>query len=784
VIHYINQIFRWIFKLLKTIFVQPFIWFASLSFFKKIIVGFTTLFTICILVAVFPVLLFYAVSTGMLGKMPDDTELLAIKNYQASEVYSADSVLLGRYFVENRSDVKYEDVSHYLFDAIIATEDARFYKHTGVDTRSLLRVLFKSILLRQQAGGGSTITQQLAKNLFGRKRYGVLTMPVNKIREAIIANQLEKIYSKQEILMMYVNTVSFGEDTYGIKTSSQRFFHVEPDQLAPEQAAILAGMLKSPTLYNPRTKPANALQRRNVVLEQMAKYNYLSSSELEILKQKPIQLNYSRQDHSEGLAPYFRDQLRTEIEQMLTQYKKDDGAAYDLYTDGLKIYTTIQSKLQHYAEDAAVDHLKRIQPILQRELQRTGFFKIHNELVVDGLKKTSRYKTLDDQGLSSKEILKTLQKKDSLQMNTLWGEKEQYLSPKDSVQLMLSSLQAGMLVVNPHNGAVLAWVGGVNYKQVQYDHVRAQRQAGSVFKPIVYAQALRSGMQPCDFIPNQEITYSQYDDWTPANSTERENGRYSMAGALANSVNTISVQICMQTGIQNVISLARALGIQSELPAKPSVALGTADLSLWELIGAYTAFSNDGKRSELRFITSIVNDQGKKIYSSQSVSKAVLTVDQAHQITNMLCNVVDKGTAHELRDVYGFKGSIAGKTGTTQDHKDGWFMGYTAGLLAGVWVGADNPAIHFSDMTQGRGSATAMPIWAGFYKRVRQDPSLRYLVPNNFSFPNDIDCEMYKDDTLIQKIFQRNKKRDNNTGLEKTKRERTRKTKESKKKKE
>lgn len=570
--------------------------------------------------------------------------------------------------------------------------------------------------------------------------------------------------------MMYVNTVSFGEDTYGIKTSAQRFFDVDPLELKPEQAAVLAGMLKSPTLYNPRTRPANALERRNVVLEQMQKYKYLTFAEADTLKEKPLLLNYNRMDHSEGLAPYFRDQLKKEIEEMLKAYTKADGTAYSLYTDGLKIYTTIHSTLQHYAEDAALDHIQRIQPLLQKELQRNGFFKTHKNILDDGLKQSGRYQVLEAQGVSSKEIDKAMEQKDTLRMNTLWGEKEQYLSPADSVKLMLSTLQAGMLVVNPHNGAVLAWVGGVNYKQVQYDHVRAQRQAGSVFKPIIYAQALRSGMQPCDFMPNQQIIYSQYDDWTPANSTDRENGRYSMAGALANSVNTISVQICMQSGIPDVISLARALGIESELPAKPSIALGTAEVSLWELIGAYTAFANDGKRSELRFITSIVNGQGQKIYTSKPSSRVVLTAEQAHQMTNMLCNVVDKGTAHELRDVYGFKGRIAGKTGTTQEHKDGWFMGYTAGLLAGVWVGADNAAIHFTGMEQGRGSATAMPIWAGFYRRVRKDPALQYLVPNDFPFTNDIDCEMYKDDTFIQKIFQRKNKRDNNTGLEKGKR--------------
>jgi penicillin-binding protein 1A len=780
---YIVKMITWFLKFLKTIFVQPFRWYASLSILKKFIVGGATVICTFMLIALFPVLLFFAVSLGLFGNIPTDAELQAMKNYQASEVYSADSVLLGRYFVENRSDATYEDVSHYLFDAIIATEDARFYEHGGVDTRSLLRVLIKSILLRQQAGGGSTITQQLAKNLFGRKSYGLLTMPVNKIREAIIANQLETLYSKQEILMMYVNTVSFGEDTYGIKTSSQRFFNVTPDHLLPEQAAVLAGMLKSPTIYNPRTRPDNALQRRNVVLEQMAKYTYLTISQLDTLTKKELVLHYNRLDYSEGLAPYFRDQLKNELVNVLAQYKKEDGSAYDLFTDGLKIYTTIESKLQVYAEEAAVEHLKRIQPILQKELQGSNFFNTHKALLVDALEQTPRYKALENQGLSIKEIMASLQTKDTLSINTLWGVQEQYISPSDSVKLMLGSLQASLLAVNPHSGAVLAWVGGANCKQVQFDHVHSKRQVGSIFKPIVYAQALKMGMQPCEFIANQEVTYSQYDDWTPSNSGGRENGKYSMAGALANSVNTISVQVCMQAGIQNVLALARLLGIESDLPAKPSVALGTADVSLWEMVGAYTAFANDGKKSELQFITSIVTDAGKQIYIGKPTSTTIFTADQAHQLTNMLCNVVDKGTAYELRDVYGFTGSIAGKTGTTQDHKDGWFMGYTAEMLAGVWVGADNPAIHFTNMAYGRGAATAMPIWAGFYKRVRQDPTYRYLVPNNFPYENDITCEMYKEDTFLQKMFQSKNKKNNATGLEESKRERTKKTKVGKKKK-
>jgi penicillin-binding protein 1A len=777
-----NEFLKWVGRILKTIFVRPFTWYFGLTLGKKIWVGLLSFFLFIIALLLLPVVLFYSVSTGMLGAMPSDADLLAIKNYQASEVYSADSVLLGRYFVENRSDATYEKVTHYLFDAIIATEDARFYKHEGIDTKSLLRVLFKSVILGKNTGGGSTISQQLAKNLFGRKNYGWLTMPVIKIREGIIANQLERLYSKKEILMLYVNTVSFGEDTYGITTASQRFFNKAPEKLSIEEAAVLAGTLKSPTFYNPRKNPENALRRRNIVLTQLEKYSYITADEYTVLVHKPLLLDYTKLDNSEGIAPYFRDRLKEEVEKILPQYKKTDGSAYNLYTDGLKIYTTIHSRLQSYAEDAVTTHLKRIQPLLEKDLKRQAFFDAHEKIVFQEIQASNRYKVLAAQGLSAKEILNVFQQKDSLQINTLAGQKNMYISPMDSVKLMLSSLQAGVLVVDPHTGSVLAWVGGSNFKQVQYDHILSQRQAGSVFKPIVYAQALKSGVQPCDFIANQKVTYTQYDDWTPENSSERENGRYSMAGALANSINTISVDLCMQAGISNVIALAKSLGIDSDLPAKPSIALGTAEMSLWDLTGAYTAFANNGNKSTLQFITSIVNDQGISIMNVKPSFKNIFTKEQAHTMTNMLCNVVDKGTAHELRDVYGLRGSIAAKTGTTQDHKDGWFMGYTSGLLGGVWVGADNPAIHFSGMNQGRGAATAMPIWVGLYKRIAADPELRYLVTKPFPFENDITCEMYKDNTFIQKIFQRKNRKNDNTGLDEKNNKRIKKNKKVRKK--
>jgi len=763
----VKKVFIWLLKVLHLIFIQPFNWYFSLPIGKKLWVAALAFVVSLALILSFPIWLYLAVKGGAFGEMPSDSDLQDIKSYQASEVYSADSVLLGRYFVMNRSDAAYEHVNPTLFNAIISIEDARFYEHKGVDTRSLLRVLFKSIMLGKKSGGGSTLSQQLVKNLFGRDRHGLLTMPVNKIKEAIIANQIEKLYSKKDILMLYINTVSFGEDTYGIKTASQRFFNTSPDKLTAEQSATLAGMLKSPFAYNPRRNPERSLERRNLVLSQMANYGHLTKKEAEQLRKKPLGLDYHRLEHYEGLAPYFREKVRQEVEAWLSEHPKEDGTTYNIYSDGLRIYTTLNSTLQNYAEQAVKEHLTRIQPSLQNDLRANRFFKNNHRLITEGIKKSARYKNLQQSGLKHDEIIKELQKPVKLTMFGQQDEKEMEISPIDSVRLMISSLQAGFLVTNPKNGQILAYVGGPNFEYFQYDHIMAQRQVGSTFKPIVYAEALRDGIQPCDFIANQKITYTQYDNWTPENSEENYGGKYSVAGAFANSVNTISVQLCMKSGIKKVIGLARALGIKSDLPEKPSLALGTADLTLWELLGAYTAFANNGVKTDWQFLSNIQTKEGKVLYKAKPSKNArVLSAEVAQEMTNMMRNVTVKGTGYEMRERYGFTGDIAGKTGTTQGHRDGWFVGYTNRMLAGVWVGADNPAVHFSNMEQGKGSRMAMPIWANFYKRVLRDKSVRYLA-SSFPYENTIDCEMRKEDGFWGKLFRRKEKSSDQSGFEK-----------------
>ena len=762
----LTQIFS-ILKLVLKKVGQPFRWYWKLSRKKKLIVGGITFLGTILLGFLALLGFYYAVAWGMFGKMPTDEELLHIKNFEASEVYSADSVLIGRYFVENRSDVKYEAISENIIDALVATEDVRFYEHEGVDHKSLMRVLFKSIILGQHKGGGSTITQQVVKNLFGRKDRGLLTMPINKTREAIIANQLEKLYSKQEILTMYLNTVSFGEDTYGIRVACERYFSTSPATIALQDAAVLVGMLKAPSYYNPRKNPENALKRRNVVLHQMEKYEYISPEKYDSLKVLPIALEYHKVNQELGSAPYLREKIRVELEKWLVE----QGGEYDLYTDGLKIYTTIDSRMQKYAEEAVGNHLKVLQPQLYKELRQAGSFNYKNQLFKKYLLKTALYKALKSEDKDDQQILTLMSEAKETQLFTYDGVVDTLISPIDSLKHMMSVLQAGFMVTNPKNGDVLAWVGGPDYNTFQYDHIMSKRQVGSVFKPIIYSKALIDGKKPCDFILNQEIHYAEYDNWTPHNAGgEKFEGKYSLVGALTNSVNTISVKLCMESGIDNVIDFAHKLGVEDSLPRVPSLALGVADLSLYQLLHVYTTFANKGSRAKFQYISGICNNKSDTIYRYEVYTQEVLDSTVVNDMTNMLRSVVNEGTAARLRSVYGFDDDIAGKTGTTQDQTDGWFVGYTPTFLGGVWVGADDPSIHFQSLKYGQGANVSLPIWALFYQKMRSDESLSSWVGEVFSSKETFACEHYKELSGLQKLFTRKEKTERRKGYKQKKR--------------
>jgi penicillin-binding protein 1A len=704
-------------------------------------------------IAAFIFILFSCVYIGIFGRIPSGDDLKNIQNYLASEIYSADDVLLGKYYIQNRTNVNYEDIPQYLVDALISTEDARFYRHNGIDKRSILRVLFKTILLQKESsGGGSTITQQLAKNLYRRKRYFIVTTPVNKFREMIIAVRLEKVYEKKDILELYLNTVSFGENTYGIETASERFFNKHPRNLRIEEAALLIGMLKGTHIYNPKSQTEKALHRRNIVLNQMVKYGNLDINRGDSLKNLPLRLNYKKLTHNEGLAPYFREFLRLQLMDFFNNYVREDGSTYNIYTDGLRIYTTINSDLQAYAEYAVKNHLSKLQKEFDQHWKNREPWGKNDAVLMDQIEKSARYVGLKNKGFSHDEIMKVFNTPVSMQIFTWNGISERKMTPLDSVKHYFRFLHAGFIAMEAKTGYVRAWVGGINHRYFKYDHVNSRRQTGSTFKPVVYMTALENGHKPCDYIPNDSVVYEDYNNWTPRNADRSYGGYYSINGGLTHSVNTVSVNLLMKTGIKEVIQMAHDMGIKGNLPEVPSLALGTGEISLFDLIKAYNVFINKGRLVEPVFLRRIEDKNGKILFEvkPQVSDKQIISQQNAEVMIQMLRNVVDNGTASTLRTVYGFNNDIAGKTGTTQMHTDGWFVGFTPDLIAGAWVGGDNPVIRFRSLAYGQGAHTALPIWAGFMKKIYADPLYRFSKNAVFDISYDVieqfDCPDYRDD--------------------------------------
>jgi len=713
--------------------------------------------------------LFVMVWSGMFGPLPGADELRQVENPVASEVYSADSVLLGRYFIQERSDISYNQIPAGLIRALIATEDTRFYQHNGVDTKSFFRVLLKSVLLQQESsGGGSTITQQLAKNLYPRRRYVLFSLPINKIREMLIARRLESVYDKRSLLTLYLNTIPFGDNTFGIEAAAQRFFSVPARSLSLEQSAVLVGMLKATYAYNPRLFADRALRRRNTVLAQMHKYGRLSADSLTRLQKLPLELHYNRITHHTGLAPYFREYIRQELVAWCKAHTRKNGIPYNLYTDGLKIYTTIDSRMQQYAEEAMRVEMATLQEKFDAHWKNREPWKAHPEAVIDAMKRSDHYLRLKDQNLSEEEIRRVMERPVPMTIFTGREEKEVTMSPLDSIKHYLRFLNAGVLAVEPRNGAVRVWVGGINHNFFQYDHVKesTQRQVGSTFKPIVYAAALEQGMDPCDYTSAEKTVYTNMGEWTPENTEENYDRKFSMEGALAYSVNTVSVKILERGGIQNTLALARRMGISSPLPAVPSLALGVADLSMTEMVRAYACFANSGKAVTLSYITAISdhNNTPLEVFKAPAAGSQALSADHAALMVHMLKRTVDEGTAAGLRSRYGVHNEMAGKTGTTQSNADGWFIGITPNLVVGAWVGSDDPRIRFRSTALGQGARTALPIVARFFKQANADKSLNrytqaHFAPLSPALENKIACALYKSDkTFLEKIFGKKEK--------------------------
>lgn len=672
--------------------------------------------------------LFGLVYVGTFGQLPDSNTLIKIKEPAASEVYSKDNKLLGRYYTENRSNVTFKEISPNMINALIATEDNRFYDHRGIDEWALVRVVVKTIfMVDRSSGGGSTLSQQIVKNLFGRKNYGPLTLPVSKIRESIIAYRLEKLYSKEEILTLYLNTVPFGENTFGIELAAERFFSVRPDKLTIPQAATLVGMLKANNYYNPRTNPERSLQRRNVVISQMEKYNYITADKAKIYSSAPLGLKYNYLVYNTGPGAYFRELIRPQLEEWCSENTKADGTPYNLYTDGIHIVTTIDFRMQRYAEMAMQEKMKELQATFEKHWDGKDPWGKNNAVVLRAMKRSERYRKMKEAGRSAAEITEAFKVPLNMKIFSWDGEKQVNFSPLDSVKYALKLLHCGFVAIDPKSGDIKAWVGGNDFKYFQYDHVLAPRQVGSTFKPIIYASALENGISPDKYYPNEKTVYSEYQDWSPGNSNEEYGGFYSLEGALSKSVNTVSVAVLMESGIPQAIALAHKMGIKANLPEVPSLALGTADIPLLQLAEAYACLDNLGKTVSPNYIIRIEDSTGKllKKFVPDNDEKEVMSPETAKIITHYLQAVVNEGTGYEIRSLYKVEGPFAGKTGTTQNFADGWFMGYTPDLVTGCWVGGEEPSIHFRNIALGRGGYMALPVVGKFFNKLYRDPAFR-----------------------------------------------------------
>jgi len=697
---------------------------------------------------------------GLFGRIPAEEELAKIKNFDASEVYSADGKMIGKYYIENRRNFENSNISEHVINALVATEDSRFFEHKGLDYISMGRVLVHSVLMGDKAqGGGSTISQQLAKNLYPRRDYKFLSLPVNKAREMFTAARLEGIYTKAEILNLYLNTVPFGENIYGIEVAANRFFNKSSSRLKPHEAATIIGMLAANTLYNPRLHPDRSIERRNIVLDRMVTQGFLTEQQGREYRELPLGLNYRVLDKNNGPAPYFMEVVRRSAEKKLEELY---GDSINLYRDGLRIYTTLNAQLQEFANEAVQNQMVRLQQDFNRHWKNRNPWEGHPEIYVTALKNSSRYQALKKQGKNEAEIMDVMETPVSTVILEDGEERTIKMSPADSVAWAISQLHAGFLAVNPSDGAILAWVGGTNFKFFPYDHVLSRRQVGSTFKPFVYATAIEEGYEPCDYISNERRVYRQYDDWSPSNSDGEHDGFYSLQGALINSVNTVAAELGVETGPHDVIELAHDAGIDSDMPNVPSVALGTANLSLFEMIRAYTAFANYGNGIELQSLLRIEDAEGKLLYEAKpaELRDAAFEERTARYMVHMLQGVVERGTARSLRSVYGLKTDLAGKTGTTQDNADGWFIGFSPGLVAGAWVGAESPGIRFRTTSMGQGAYTALPVFGRFMQKV-ENSSLSVGIGRRSFYPlpeellAEVDCPDFSEEDPDMNFFER-----------------------------
>jgi penicillin-binding protein 1A len=708
------------------------------------------------------------------GPLPTFDQLEDPSSNLATEIISVDSVVIGKYFFENRTSSAKEDIPHNFIDALIATEDIRFRSHSGIDVKSLVRAILGAFFGDGQTGGASTITQQLSKMLFTKTPASGLERIKQKLKEWVISAKLERRYTKDEILLMYLNRFDWVNNAVGIKSAARVYFNKKTQNLNVQESAMLVGMLKNPSLFNPNRRLELTKKRRDVVLSQMRKYFFINDTLYDSLVKTPIVLDFKKASHNEGLAPYFREYLREKMKKWCSTKMKADGSRYNLYTDGLRIYTTIDSRLQKFAEEAVETHISSLQNDFYNHWKGytnapfpKDFEQEQIDAIVDqSMKRSVRYKRLKSQGKSIKEIRKIFDKRTEMKLFSWQGKIDTILSPRDSLIYSKFFLHSGLMSMEPSTGFVKAYVGGINYENFQYDHVTSgKRQVGSTFKPFLYSLAIQEGYSPCYQVPNVPVVFDKYKwrlekDWSPRNSggEDLEGLTLTLKYGLANSINTVTAYIMKQFGPHAVVDLARKIGIKSKILAVPSLCLGTFDLSVYEMVGAYSTFSNKGVWVEPIFVTKIEDKNGVLLEKFIPESNEAMSEKTADVMVRLLQGVVDgvysptankkSGTGVRLRFKYGFKNEIGGKTGTTQNHSDGWFMGITPNLVTGVWTGCEDRSVHFRDITTGQGANMALPIFAEYMQRVYADTINTGIHPIPFEISRSIDVKLDCDDSL------------------------------------
>ncbi|WP_300027826.1 transglycosylase domain-containing protein [uncultured Maribacter sp.] len=717
------------------------------------------------------ILFIASINIGLWGQIPSKKELSNFQYQRASEVFTADSVLIGKYYLYDRQPISYKDFPEHLIQALIAIEDERFYEHSGVDLRSLLRVGFKTVLLGDNSsGGGSTLTQQLAKNLYPRKERNKTNIVVNKIKEMIIAKRLEKIFTKEEIITNYLNTVSFGDNTFGIESAALKFFNTRTKDISATQAATLVGMLKATYGYNPRIFPEKSLGRRNLVLRAMYNNDFISEEQVSKFSQEKLDLDYKDFDYNAGIAPYFREEVRKEMLNWISKQNKA-GTNYNIYTSGLKIYTTLNYKMQKLAEEAMVEHMTKLQHSFEKSYGTNAPWLKDKKLMEKIARRTSAYTKLQKFGLTHEQIIDSLSKDKQKRIFKSWqSDEEQMASTMDSIQHYTKFLNTGSLAVDPTNGDILVWVGGINFEQYKYDHIsQSKRQVGSTFKPIVYTTAIEQGVSPCTYFSAEEIEYDNLKGWSPSNSGNKDEAYlyYSMEEGLSNSINTIAVKVLEKAGIENVVEMAKKMGIEDKLPKEASIALGTGEIKIIDLAQAYTSYINNGKHVKPKIIKSISNHKDSVLveFKSELNEKAAFSKKTSEIMIEMMKSTINSGTASRLRNTYGLKNDIAGKTGTTQNNKDAWFVALTPKLVHISWVGLDQHEIGFSNTSIGQGANAALPLFGLWMKELNKDRDFDTYTKVNFKKPSldvqkALNCAPVKRDGFFKRLFKNpNKKK-------------------------